>query len=275
MKKTVLTALLALTITLVPGVALASQVPYPEDTVKLVGAAWDLPNNWAESRDSSNNVLYIDATGRYGTCDEPHYSSWIELAANDLAAGDNLIVAGLEHGSVSADDYQKIKDRANQINSNHKGSLARIGGTSRDETKLALTEYLDRLALYQTEDMAKTQQSPTGNTQQAATDNTQKTFVIGALYDVPIAYVPDAAISDPISRDKAIGETAKALASGKNIVVAGGPAGAVSDEMYKAIIEEAGKVNPNHGGSIIRIGGQDATETQSLMMWFLTSSRYF
>lgn len=149
MKKTVLMALLALTIILTPSAVLASQVPYPENTVKLVGAEWDLPNNWAGSEDSSGNVLYIDATGRYGTQGEPHYSSWIDLAANDLAAGDNLIVAGLENGPVSAKDYQKIIDLANQINPNHKGAVVRIGGSNYQETNLAVTEYLYSLKLFQ------------------------------------------------------------------------------------------------------------------------------
>jgi len=110
---------------------------------------------------------------------------------------------------------------------------------------------------------------------QAATVAIQKPFVIGALYDVPFGFVPDAVISSPVERDKAIDGAGKALASGKNIVVAGGPAGPISGEMFEAIISEAGKITPNHTGSIIRIGGQDSGETQQLMMWFMTRARYF
>lgn len=111
---------------------------------------------------------------------------------------------------------------------------------------------------------------------QAATNDTQKPFVIGAPYDVPFGFVLDIDTSNPtIGRDNEIKEAAEALGAGKNIIVAGGPAGTVSDEMFKSIIEEAGKINPNHSGSIVRIGGQDAAGTQALMMYFLMNVRYF
>lgn len=110
---------------------------------------------------------------------------------------------------------------------------------------------------------------------QASAADPKKTFIIGAIYDMPFGLSPDIAISDPIGRDKAIGETAKALASGRNIVIAGGQAGAVSNEMFESIVQEAEKITPNHVGSIIRIGGQDMEGTQRSMMYFLSSARYF
>jgi len=109
---------------------------------------------------------------------------------------------------------------------------------------------------------------------QAAMGGTQP-FIIGAICDMPFGSGPDIAISDPIEREKAIGETAKALASGRDIIIAGGPAGAVSNEMFESIVQEAEKITPNHVGSIIRIGGQDMEGTQRSMMYYLSSAHYF
>ena len=107
----------------------------------IVGAAWDLPPVYSESRDGWG-VNYIDVTGNYNTWDMPHFDLWIDLAANVLASGENLLVAGGPCGPVSNSMYQTIINQAAKINPKHTGSIIRIGGVDRAETQRLVDDFL-------------------------------------------------------------------------------------------------------------------------------------
>lgn len=115
---------------------------YPNiKTPVLVGAIYDMPEMYAESRDSSG-VGFVDTTGTYNTWEASHYASWVELAAADLANGDDLVIAGGPGGTVSEAQYERILEEALIANPNLTGSMVRIGGKDRKETQELVSEYI-------------------------------------------------------------------------------------------------------------------------------------
>lgn len=108
-----------------------------------------------------------------------------------------------------------------------------------------------------------------------ADSNSEKIVIVGAAWDMPAGASPTVDTSVTLNKQETIEIAAEYLSKSKNLIIAGGPGGTVNEEMYQAIIEEASKLNPDHGGSIVRIGGLNKDETRLFMHNYLASLRIF
>lgn len=105
--------------------------------------------------------------------------------------------------------------------------------------------------------------------------NSGKIVIVGAEWDMPLGVSPTVDTSITLNKQETIEIAAEYLSRSKNLIVAGGPGGTVNEEMYQDIIEGAAKLNPDHGGSIVRIGGKDKEETRQFINSYLSSLRIF
>lgn len=128
-KKSLYSVIITLVIIILVVVVFNSKFPSNDGKVIIIGATWDIPVGRISGIDFSN-------------ANDLQYN--IETAANSLANGTNLIVAGEVLGPISEDTYQSIVYRAHQINPKHKGSIIRIGGKDMSDTQKLIESYLEK-----------------------------------------------------------------------------------------------------------------------------------
>jgi hypothetical protein len=231
------TLILTLILTAIPTLAADNQ-----NNIAIIGSTWDMPPSVVPTIDISNSVDLV---------------AGIEKASSLYDNGTNIIVVGVAGETGSNLLYSTLAQTPGGKYSKNPASLIRVGGKDRNETQQFLSSYLKDAKFYYGADKHCYYHGPT---------------VVGALYDMP-KNVESGCIIDTTDIQELksnIEQVAQFLAKGSDIVVAGGPGGSVSDASYQEIIDRANELDPNHCGSIVRIGGEEREQTVRFMesyMW--------
>lgn len=240
MKKTAVTALVALMIilSLFPNTALATE----QQNIAIIGPTWDMPPGYIPTIDISKEKDLI---------------SGVERATDLWKNGTNIIVAGGPDGMISNPLYSSILEPYSVKNS---AFLVRIGGLDRSETQRFMTSYLDSVHFFN---------GPGKHMHDY--DN----VLVGIPSDIPDMWPPlelGIDMSDSSKLQANIEDSAYSLSRGSNLVVVDGVEGPVSETTYQAIIDRANQIDPDHGGSIVRIAGKDKEQTARFLKSYLSNA---